>query len=407
MFASQSKRGLTFNDIIFINNAQARDRSRSAGAGAVVNGTIGALLDESGELVTFEAVDRIHGALDVRAQSPYAPMGGYPAFLEAAEAYCFGESRPSLPLRGVAVSGGLAGIHHAILNYTEPGDFILTTDWHWGPYQSIADETGRKLKTFPLLASGGPDWARFEETMKELACEQHNIFLLMNTPAHNPTGYSFTDGEFTQMLSLCNKLEHPVVLFLDVAYIEYAAPERKNIFRLLDRLSGNTLTLVDYSISKGFAKYGLRTAALFALHRDKEVLEEFVQIMLLSNRGTYGSVSSTGQLLLEALYKKKPLSDSYTEELQQWRHLLAGRAKIFFDTLHPGLAMPYRDGFFAAVASSDPFGVCEKLKEEDIFLVPLNKGIRVALCSLSGKQSRRVAEALNRLAEKENLSDDL
>jgi len=129
--------------------------------------------------------------------------------------------------------------------------------------------------------------------------------------------------------------------------------------------------------------------------------------MLLSNRGTYGSVSSTGQLLLEALHKKKSLSDSYTEELQQWRHLLAGRAKIFFDTLHPGLAMPYRDGFFAAVASSDPFGVCEKLKEEDIFLVPLNKGIRVALCSLSGKQSRRVAEALNRLAEKENLSDDL
>ena len=403
MFAAQSKRGQSFNDIIFINNAQARAKSRIAGSGAVINGTIGALLDDNGEIVTFQAVDRIHRDLDVRSQSPYAPMGGYPAFLEAAEAYCFGENHPGLPMRGVAVSGGLAGIHHAILNYTEPGDFILTSDWFWGPYQAIADETGRKLKTFPLLASGGPDWARFEETMKELACEQANIFLLMNTPAHNPTGYSLSDEEFAHMLSLCNRLDHPVVLFLDVAYIEYAEAGRKDIFKLLSRLTDKVLTLVDYSISKGFAKYGLRTAALFALHRDDDVLEEFVQIMLLSNRGTYGSVSSTGQLLLAGLYQEKDLSARYREELEQWRIVLTRRAQVFFETILPGLAMPYRDGFFAAVSSRDPRQVCEKLKEDDIFLVPLGKGIRVALCSLSCEQSRRVAEAFNTLAEKECL----
>ncbi|HHH84738.1 MAG TPA: pyridoxal phosphate-dependent aminotransferase [Firmicutes bacterium] len=403
MFAAHSKRGLTFNDIIFANNAQARARSRTGGAGAVINGTIGALLDDNGELVAFEAVDRIHRGLDVRKQSSYAPMGGYPAFLEAIEAYCFGESRPALPTRGIAVSGGLAGIHHAILNYTDPGDFVLTTDWHWDPYQAIADETGRKLKTFPLLSSGGPDWARFEETVKELACEQRNLFLLMNTPAHNPTGYSLNEDEFAHLLSICNRVEHSVVLFLDVAYIEYAAPESKNIFKLLARLSDNTLTLVDYSISKGFAKYGLRAAALFALHRDEAVLEEFSQIMLLSNRGTYGSVSSTGQLLLSALYEEKALSDQYREELQKWRGVLSGRAQIFFETLQPGIAMPYRDGFFAAVSSRNPHQVCEKLKEKDIFLVPLNRGIRVALCSLSEEESRCVAEALNSLAEKECL----
>ena len=403
MFASQSKRGQTFSDIIFINNAQARERIRTAGPGAVINGTIGALLDDTGEIVTFQAVDRVHRDLDVRSQSPYAPMGGYPAFLDAAEAYCFGENRPGLPLRGVAVSGGLAGIHHAILNYTDPGDFILTSDWYWGPYQAIADETGRKLKTFPLLASGGPDWARLEETMKELACEQHNIFLLMNTPAHNPTGYSLSDDEFAHLLSLCNNLEHPVVLFLDVAYIEYAAPGRKEVFKLLDRLNDKVLTLVDYSISKGFAKYGLRTAALFALHRDDTVLDEFVQIMLLSNRGTYGSVSSTGQLLLAGLHGERALSDRYREELRQWSGTLSQRAGVFFETLHPGLAMPYCDGFFAAVASRDPRQVCEKLKDKDIFLVPLSRGIRVALCSLSCEQSRRVAEALNTLADNECL----
>ncbi|HDS03161.1 MAG TPA: pyridoxal phosphate-dependent aminotransferase [Firmicutes bacterium] len=400
MFSAQSKKGLVFNDIIFINNAQARERAAQPGGEKVINATIGALLDERGKLVTFPSVDEIHRNLDIAAQSSYAPMGGYPSFLKAAEHFCFEEFRPERHIEGVVMSGGLAGIHHALVNYTEPGDFILTTDWHWGPYDGIAKEAGRKVKTFPLLSQGGPDWEVLEQTMKELACEQSTLFLLINTPAHNPTGYSMTHKEMEYLIDLCNEIAHPVILFLDVAYIEYAPREKKRLFSLLSRLKTNTLALVDYSISKGFAKYGLRTAALFAIHQSREPLDEFRHMMLLSNRGIHGSVSSTGQLLLAALYEDKSMIRKYREEIGNWRRVLKERGCAFFHELKPSLAMPHDDGFFAAVQCDDAAGHCETLKEENIFLIPLNKGLRVALCSMTAEQARTTARALNRLSEK-------
>ena len=55
---------------------------------------------------------------------------------------------------------------------------------------------------------------------------------------------------------------------------------------------------------------------------------------------------------------------------------------------------PTMDGFFAWIESDDPVSVAEKCAENDVYLVPLNGGVRIGLCALSSGDMPKVAEAL-------------
>ena len=54
------------------------------------------------------------------------------------------------------------------------------------------------------------------------------------------------------------------------------------------------------------------------------------------------------------------------------------------------------DGFFAWIESSDPIAVAEKCAENDVFLVPLNGGVRIGLCALPTDSIPKVAMALSK-----------
>ncbi len=399
MFVNNAKKNLQFQDIIFKNNSEARKRAEDSSL-KVINGTIGALLDDDGRLVTFESVDSVHRALDVKSQSGYAPMDGYPGFQKAAEYFCFGSYRPQTKkIRTVSVSGGLGGIHQAVVNYTEPGDEIITTDWFWGPYEAIVKETGRRLRTVEMNQGGTFNLEGFGNEVRRLGAAQDSVFILLNTPAHNPTGYSVREQDFKAFIEMLNGMDTRVVLFLDTAYMEMASPGNKAMFSHLDHAADNIFTIVDYSISKGFTKYGLRTAALMGIHSSETALDEFFHSVVLSNRATYGSCSSTGQLLLKAMHEEREVLNRYEKERDKWRAVLAERAAAFFSVIDPRHVMPYDEGFFASVLCGDPGTVTEKLKDEHIFLVPLKKGIRVALCSIKKEDCARVAEVLNRMLD--------
>ncbi len=103
----------------------------------------------------LDVVQKAYKALTPRINA-YAPIQEYPDYLEAAIDQCFGESRPEGYIRACATSGGSGVLHHVIHNYSEWGDEVLTSDWHWGAYGSMCNDNGRKLREFELLT---PDTA--------------------------------------------------------------------------------------------------------------------------------------------------------------------------------------------------------------------------------------------------------
>ena len=96
----------------------------------------------------------------------------------------------------MATPGGTGALHHAIVNFIEPGQALLTTDYHWGPYETLAVHTGRRVETFGMFGpSGAFDTQAFERRLRELVARQGRALVLLNTPCHNPTGYSLDRAE--------------------------------------------------------------------------------------------------------------------------------------------------------------------------------------------------------------------
>ena len=89
MFANSHKKGKIYSDVIFTNLSEAKKRAAEIGDNNVINGTIGALLDDNGILVTFPSVDRLIADLDMKRVSAYSPQQGFPDFLETIKYFCF------------------------------------------------------------------------------------------------------------------------------------------------------------------------------------------------------------------------------------------------------------------------------------------------------------------------------
>lgn len=153
--AAPQAKGKSAEDKIFGANNRAVALTEKLGADKVINGTVGSMLDEDGNLIMLDVVQKAYKALTPKEIVAYAPIQGYPDYLEAAIDQCFGESRPEGYIRACATSGGSGVLHHVIHNYSEWGDEVLTSDWHWGAYGSMCNDNGRKLREFELLTPDG------------------------------------------------------------------------------------------------------------------------------------------------------------------------------------------------------------------------------------------------------------
>ena len=77
---------------------------------------------------------------------------------------------------------------------------MLTTDWYWGPYKTIAEDQGKKLTTFELFdEEGGFNFASLMEKSRELLEKQDRLVIILNTPSHNPTGYALSVDEWEKL----------------------------------------------------------------------------------------------------------------------------------------------------------------------------------------------------------------
>ena len=59
-------------------------------------------------------------------------------------------------------------------NYSSPGDEVLITDWHWGAYDSVMIDAGRKVRTFSFLTEDGHfNMESFKENVTDLVEKQY------------------------------------------------------------------------------------------------------------------------------------------------------------------------------------------------------------------------------------------
>lgn len=387
------------DDPIFALNAEAQ--LRKAAGEEVINASIGALMEDDGSLAILPSVYEAFCSVDPARAAAYAPIAGDPPFREAVVRDVFGDSPLAASATAVATAGGTGAIHHAVVNFLEPGQALLTTSYFWGPYEIIAEHTGRGVATFGMFDDAGRlDLDAFARALREQVDRQSRALVVFNFPCHNPTGYSLDAAEWRAVADVLRRESRraPVAFLLDLAYARYGGPGSDVWVEALAPLARNGPLLVAWSASKAFAQYGSRVGALVAAVADAGERKAIFDALSFSCRGTWSNCNHLGLLAITELLTKPDLRARSDRERARLEALLDERVAAFnAEASRAGLSFPrYEGGFFVAVFTRDARRAAEAAKEEGVFVVPMEGAVRVALCSTPRSQVARLVDVLAR-----------
>lgn len=379
-------------DQIFAIAQAAREAIAKVGKDRVVNASLGVIYNEEEMFASFPTVENHLKQMSAEDLMNYAAIEGNADFLQAAVEMTFQGNMPeNTYAKSVATPGGTGAIRHVIFNYLEPGQKVLVPNYFWGSYRTVAQEHHRGIDVYPLFDDNNNfDIVGFQDKVEEVLKEQDNLVIIFNSPAHNPTGYSMKETDWNQVLDFikvcAQNKQKKITLLLDIAYIDFSGPSReaRRFLRLFGGLPENIFVTIAYSMSKSFLIYGMRSGAVVGLSSSPEVVDEFFEVNSLSNRGVWSNGTRSAQRLLADVVKDPELRAKIEEEQTAIRGIMEKRVKIFMDEAKSvGLeTCPYQSGFFITVPARDPRTSTKKLAEDNIFVVNMEKGIRVAICGV-------------------------
>lgn len=385
------------DDPIFALNAEATRRKRAGED--ILNSTLGSLMEDDGRLAVIPAVAEGFRRIAPERAAGYAPIAGPAPFLEAVRADVFEGS----PLRdrtvAVATPGGSGAIYLAITNFLEPGQALLTSSYYWTPYETIAHQAGRRVETYSMFAPGGGlDVGSLERAIAAQVTSQDRVLLVLNTPCHNPTGYSLEDADWEALVPVLEAAAErtTLTLLVDVAYARYAGSEQSSWVERLEPLVGKATVLVAWSASKAFAQYGSRVGACLAVEDDPEERERIRQALGFSCRGTWSNCNHYGMLAVTECLTDPELSRRTVTEREVLRQMLFERAERFNQAASAArLSYPrYRGGFFVTVFTPDSQRTAAVMRERGVYVVPMLGAVRAAICSTPRASIDRLVEAL-------------
>lgn len=394
-----AKRGRPADDPIFALNAEAN--ARKARGEAVVNATLGSLLDDRGQLAVLPTATRALREVAAGDWAAYAPIAGTPAFLDAVVRDVFG-ARGDLVAGAVAAAspGGTGALRHAVSTFLEPGQALLTTSFYWNPYATIADEHGRRVETFPMFdASGAIDVDALDAALARQVNDQGRVLLVLNDPCQNPTGYSMSATDWRATADAIGKAAEraPVTVVLDAAYSAYgpagglAAP-----VAALEAVADRALVAVAWSASKTFTHYGLRVGALVALVPDAAERAAVGAALAYACRGTWSNCNRGGMAAVTRLLVDRADREAVDAERAILRRLLNERVDAFNAAAarhrlrHPR----YDGGFFVAVFTDDAEAAAARMRADGVFAVPIDGALRLGLCSTARGDVERLVDSL-------------
>lgn len=401
MMAAFNGREIPSEDKVFATVARAREAENASGKENVINATAGVLKDDDGNTVVLESVTAAIKELDSSDYAEYAPIQGTAEFRAAVKRAAFGNYQPKSFVRVIATPGGTGAVRLAAENYSCPADRILTHNYYWAPYESMASELGRGFETFETFDEDGRfNLTDFEYKVKKLTRNQEHLVIILNTPAANPSGYSLSREEWQGIKRVLDGVpqDKKIALVIDAAYMDYAGEpdEVRDFLPVIDNLRSNILPMIAYSASKTFTIYGFRAGALICLAHSPEIADEFEMLCSFAARNAWSNPSRPAMTTVARIMNDESLREKTDEERSKWRRTLEKRTKAFDEEAAAvGLeTLPHGTAFFVTVPCDDPDRLGEALEEKNVYLIRTKGGIRVTLASVSEEKCRRLPSVI-------------
>ncbi len=405
-FLNELSDGKVMVDKVF-KAAVAANKAKEKYGDKVVDATLGTLFDEEGNFVAFDSVWKTYETIDKIQKAKYASsIQGNPDFNQAIYKWLFGSKGLEIPCEIIATPGGAGAISSTMKNVLNPGETVIKPSQGWGPYKTMAKECAITLTDYNMFKEASFDIENFKLTLTNVMNTQGKVLVIINDPCHNPTGYTLTGDEWDQIITFVNTLSEkgPIIILNDIAYADYTTSgnEWKKHFRKYNRLEKNVMMVIAFSCSKTLTAYGARVGAQVVLSKDEKQLEDFKNAAIYSARSIWSTVNNSAMKLFSTIMNDDDLRETYINEKQQYVDLLKERASIFVsEAKDVGLDIfPHVEGFFVTVKVEDDARKEKlnlRLQENNIFIVEVDGGLRVAICSVSKRKLKGLAKRIKNI----------
>lgn len=385
------------NDPIFALHGEATERA--ARGESILNATLGALLRDDRSLAVMPSASEALVAVPHTQAAAYAPISGDAPFLSAVVHDLLGDGDLAGQAVAVATAGATGALHHAIANFVEPGQAVLTTNYYWGPYAALAEHGRKRIETFSMFNDeGGFDGEAFGKSLRTLVENQGRALALLNFPCHNPTGYSLDEQEWAAVAEHVRSVGKvgPVALLIDYAYGSFGSESANGWREHLPTMVESATVLFGWTASKAFTQYGARVGALVALNNSADERAAIAGALGYSCRGTWSNCNHRGLLAVTQLLRDPELAARSARERAALVDLLAQRVRSFNQlAAQHNLEYPrYEGGFFVSVFTPDSEATAARMRELGVYVVPIPGAVRVALCATPLPAVPRLVEAL-------------
>lgn len=388
-------------DTVFAIVKKAAQAKQEVGEEHVVDATIGSLYDEEGTLVAFDSVFTPFEQIDKKVKAAYAgSFTGNESYRKQVAHWVLDGSDCKLNKSVIATPGGTGAISITFSSILDEGETVVLPEIAWGSYKLMATMDNMNVKTYSLFEGDTFNLTSFKETCNEVLKTQKKLLVVLNDPCHNPTGYSLSDQEWKEVIAFLNECgeQAPVVLLNDIAYIDYSYNTVKNAYmNNFNDISNNVLIVVAFSCSKALTSYGMRCGAAVILAHEKESVRNVEIVFEKSARALWSNVNNAA--MENFTYVTTTNLDAYMKEKVIYVDLLKTRSTTFIEEANACElpVYPYKEGFFVTVKVEDNTlrdTYHEALMKEHIYTVKVNKGIRVAVCSLSVDKCKGLAKRM-------------
>lgn len=373
----------------------------------VVNATIGSLYDEQGKLVALDTVFNSYNSLDNRTKAKYASsFNGNPNFREQAYNWVVQNIKLNLAHSVIATPGGSGAVSSTILNVLDEGETLIIPQIAWGNYRSMATIANCQVATYQMFDGDTFNLDSFKKVCTSIMHQQGKVLAIINDPCHNPTGYSMTVEEWQQLIDFVNELsqEGPVILLDDIAYIDYAynLQASRNYMQTFNSIGKNVMIVIAFSCSKTLTSYGLRCGAAIILAKDQQNVRDLEILLEKHARASWSNIPNAA---MENFVKvTTEYKNEFNQEKDKYVQLLKQRYEVFKTEADKCQLpyYPYKEGFFVTLKVDDDELLTkfhEAMLAQDIYTIKVNKGIRVALCSLTVEKCHGLAYKMKEILD--------
>lgn len=386
--------------ILAISQKARKARNKSLD---IIDGTIGMLYDDESHLAQFKLVDEIISNSIDEDTKKYGSVNGGIDFENNIKKWLFEKNDLSqIFCKVIATIGATGALTLSMRNYAEIEQEILVPSIRWSSYDNIASQLHLKIKEYNMFNSDDSLDVESIKMMVDYSINKYQrVFLLINDPCQNPTGYTMRISEWMEVLSYLKEKakKYPIVLLLDIAYLNYSDYDYSKVFELMIKyLCDNFIINVTFSASKTLSIYGLRGGALIGLTKNQKDIQDFYLSCQDTARSIWSMPNNVAIKVINQCFESEEKRIQIYKIIENYRNLINKRAKIFFEESEMvGLvSYNYVNGFFVLTPCKNPDEVCEKLISKNIFLVPMADGIRISLASITTKQIKGLAKEIKK-----------